>query len=108
MQKFVGLHDFTASTLTLPVVDTRNTDNASNRIAIIDIDQTCTNGCYDAPARLLVPIFNERVVCGLGKGIGKSGKNEGVERPLCFGQVLRPGARDEGGSISDGSDGRRA
>ena len=101
-----------ASTLTLPVVDnTRNTDNASNRIAIIDIgSNTVRMVVYDAPARLPVPIFNERVVCGLGKGIGKSGKlnAEGVERALCFGQVLRLGARDEGGSISDGSDGRRA
>ena len=75
-----------ASTLTLPVVDnTRNTDNASNRIAIIDIgSNTVRMVVYDAPARLPVPIFNERVVCGLGKGIGKSGKlnAEGVERAL--------------------------
>ena len=75
-----------ASTLTFPVVDnTRDNDSASNRIAIIDIgSNTVRMVVYDAPARLPVPIFNERVICGLGKGIGKSGKlhAEGVELAL--------------------------
>ena len=74
------------STLAFAAGDTtRTVDYASNRIAIIDIgSNTVRMVVFDAPARLPVPIFNERVVCGLGKGIGKSGKlnAEGVERAL--------------------------
>ncbi|MCD6073515.1 MAG: exopolyphosphatase [Rhodospirillales bacterium] len=45
------------------------------RIGIVDIgSNTVRMVVYDAPARLPVPIFNERVSCQLGKGIGKSGK----------------------------------
>ena len=75
-----------ASTLAFSTGDnTRTVDDASNRIAIIDIgSNTVRMVVFDAPARLPVPIFNERVVCGLGKGIGKSGRlnAEGVERAL--------------------------
>lgn len=52
------------------------------RIGIVDIgSNTVRMVVYDAPARLPVPIFNERVSCQLGKGIGKSGKlnPEGVK-----------------------------
>jgi len=45
------------------------------RIGIVDIgSNTVRMVVYDAPARLPVPIFNERVSCQLGKGIGKSGR----------------------------------
>jgi len=65
--------------------DTRTVEEAGDRIAIIDIgSNTVRMVVFDAPARLPVPIFNERVVCGLGRGIGKSGKLnvDGVERAL--------------------------
>ena len=63
----------------------RAADSESNRVAIIDIgSNTVRMVVFDAPARLPVPIFNERVDCGLGKGIGKSGKlnPDGVGRAL--------------------------
>lgn len=45
------------------------------RIGIVDIgSNTVRLVVFDAPARLPVPIFNERVDCQLGKGIGKSHK----------------------------------
>ena len=47
--------------------DTRTVEEAGDRIAIIDIgSNTVRMVVFDAPARLPVPIFNERVVCGLG------------------------------------------
>jgi exopolyphosphatase/guanosine-5'-triphosphate,3'-diphosphate pyrophosphatase len=55
------------------------------RIGIVDIgSNTVRMVVYDAPARLPVPIFNERVSCQLGKGIGKSGRlnPEGVKLAL--------------------------
>ena len=45
-----------------------------NRIGVVDIgSNTVRLVVFDAPARLPVPIFNERVVCGLGKGLGQTG-----------------------------------
>lgn len=55
------------------------------RIGIVDVgSNTVRLVVFDAPARLPIPIFNERVACRLGKGIGKSGKldPEGVEQAL--------------------------
>ena len=52
------------------------------RIGIVDIgSNTVRLVVYDAPARLPIPIFNERVACGLGKGLGQTGRlnPEGVE-----------------------------
>ena len=43
----------------------RAADSESNRVAIIDIgSNTVRMVVFDAPARLPVPIFNERVDCG--------------------------------------------
>ena len=60
-------------------------NEATNRIGIIDIgSNTVRMVVYDAPARLPVPIFNERVACRLGRGLGKTGKlnPEGVDLAL--------------------------
>jgi len=57
----------------------------TNRIGIIDIgSNTVRMVVYDAPARLPIPIFNERVACGLGKGLGRTGRlnPEGVTLAL--------------------------
>src|SRR5690554_1698471 len=46
---------------------------SGGRIGIVDIgSNTVRLVVYDAPARLPVPIFNERVACQLGRGIGKT------------------------------------
>ena len=66
-----------------------NTD-AGGRIGIVDIgSNTVRLVVFDAPARLPVPIFNERVTCRLGRGIGHTGKlnPEGVE--LAFKALAR-------------------
>ena len=58
------------------------TPTKDGRIGIVDIgSNTVRLVVYDAPARLPVPIFNERVSCELGKGLGHSGRlnPEGVE-----------------------------
>ena len=50
-----------------------NSEQANNRIGIIDIgSNTLRMVVYEAPARLPIPIFNEREICALGKGIGKT------------------------------------
>lgn len=59
-----------------------NNDIGKDRIGIVDIgSNTVRLVVYDAPARLPVPIFNERVACGLGIGMGSTGRlnPEGVE-----------------------------
>jgi exopolyphosphatase / guanosine-5'-triphosphate,3'-diphosphate pyrophosphatase len=61
---------------TSPISSTHNIGNVSadGRIGIVDIgSNTVRLVVFDAPARLPVPIFNERVACGLGKGLGQSG-----------------------------------
>ncbi len=46
-----------------------------NRIGIVDIgSNTIRLVVFDAPARLPIPIFNERITCGLGKGLGLTGQ----------------------------------
>jgi exopolyphosphatase/guanosine-5'-triphosphate,3'-diphosphate pyrophosphatase len=53
----------------------------AERIGVIDIgSNTVRLVVFDAPARLPVPIFNEGVICGLGRGLGKSGflNSEGI------------------------------
>lgn len=50
-------------------------ENGAGRIAIVDIgSNTVRLVVYDSLSRLPVPIFNERVTCALGRGLGKSGK----------------------------------
>ena len=67
-----------------PITSTGDSANISmaGRIGIVDIgSNTVRLVVYDAPARLPVPIFNERVACELGKGLGQTGRlnPEGVE-----------------------------
>ncbi len=55
---------------------------ATGRIAIVDIgSNTVRLVVYEALTRLPLPVFNERVTCGLGRGLGKTGKlnPDGVE-----------------------------
>ena len=65
------------------ILEKRSAFNKSNnpqpmgdhRIVIVDIgSNTVRLVVFDAPARLPVPILNERVVCSLGKGLGETGK----------------------------------
>ena len=61
----------------ITVIDRLNerATRTGGRIGIVDIgSNTVRLVVYDAPARLPVPIFNERVACQLGKGIGKTHK----------------------------------
>jgi exopolyphosphatase/guanosine-5'-triphosphate,3'-diphosphate pyrophosphatase len=52
----------------------KSTSLVGERIGIIDIgSNTVRLVVFDAPARLPVPIFNEGVICGLGRGLGKTG-----------------------------------
>ncbi len=63
---------------------------SNGRIGIVDIgSNTVRLVVFDAPARLPVPVFNERVSCRLGKGLGKFGKlnPKGVE--LAFRSLKR-------------------
>ena len=55
--------------------DTKNIQmSGDNRIGVVDIgSNTIRLVVFDAPARLPVPIFNERITCGLGKGLGQTG-----------------------------------
>ena len=47
----------------------------SGRIAIIDIgSNTVRLVVFDAPMRLPVPLFNEKVQCELGRGLAATGR----------------------------------
>ncbi len=62
---------------TSPISNTAEigTNSKDGRIGIVDIgSNTVRLVVFDAPARLPVPIFNERVACGLGKGLGQTGR----------------------------------
>ena len=70
--------------------DTVQELRTGGRIGIVDIgSNTVRLVVFDAPARLPVPIFNERVTCRLGRGIGQTGKlnPEGIE--LAFSTLAR-------------------
>ncbi|MBI3446694.1 MAG: Ppx/GppA family phosphatase [Magnetospirillum sp.] len=54
-------------------------------IGIVDIGSNSIRLCvYDLAQRVPVPLFNEKAVCGLGQGVGASGRlnPEGVEAAL--------------------------
>jgi exopolyphosphatase/guanosine-5'-triphosphate,3'-diphosphate pyrophosphatase len=55
--------------------DPNNTKlSEDNRIGVVDIGSNSVRlVVFDAPARLPVPIFNESIECGLGKGLGQTG-----------------------------------
>ena len=45
------------------------------RVAVVDIGSNSVRlVVYDAPARLPIPMFNEKAICALGLGLDKSGK----------------------------------
>ena len=55
------------------------------RIGVVDIGSNSIRlVVFDRPGRVPVPVFNERVICGLGKGLAGSGKlnQEGVDLAL--------------------------
>ncbi|MEP0336675.1 MAG: hypothetical protein ABJ388_18655 [Alphaproteobacteria bacterium] len=58
-------------------------DRAHGRVAVVDIGSSSVRlVVYDTPARLPVPIFNEKSDCGLVRGLAKTGKlnKKGVVR----------------------------
>ena len=57
----------------------------SGRVGVVDIgSNTVRLVVYDVPTRLPIPIFNEKAQCGLGLGLGKSGRlnPRGVEEAV--------------------------
>lgn len=61
----------------------RTAISESGRIAVIDIGSNSVRlVVYDTPTELPVPMFNEKVECALGRGLGKTGRlsPEGVEQ----------------------------
>ena len=61
----------------------RADDQAHGRVAVVDIGSSSVRlVVYDTPARLPVPIFNEKADCGLVRGLAKTGKlnKKGVVR----------------------------
>lgn len=57
----------------------------AGRVGVIDIGSNSIRlVVFDQLSRVPVPLFNERVICGLGKGLGRSGRlnPEGVELAL--------------------------
>ncbi len=55
---------------------------AANRVAVVDIGSNSVRlVVFDRPSRSPLPVFNEKVLCGLGRGLGESGRlaPEGIE-----------------------------
>ncbi len=51
------------------------TSRYSRRVAVVDVGSNSIRlVVFDRPGRVPVPIFNERVICGLGKGLAQSGR----------------------------------
>ena len=74
----------------LPLEGCLDPGEDSYRIGIIDIgSNTVRMVVYDAPARLPVPIFNERAICALGKGLDITGHLDPVGKELAFEALLR-------------------
>lgn len=47
----------------------------AGRVAVVDIGSNSVRlVVYDAPARLPIPMFNEKAICGLGLGLAASGR----------------------------------
>src|SRR3546814_17666233 len=65
--------------------DSRRPVLRGERIAIIDIGSNSIRlVIHDKAARVLLQVFNEKVMCGLGRGLGETGRlnAEGVARAL--------------------------
>ncbi|MDP6706113.1 MAG: Ppx/GppA family phosphatase [Alphaproteobacteria bacterium] len=59
--------------------------NASDRVAVLDVGSNSVRMVvYAPPARAPIPIFNEKVLCGLGRDFGRTGRldPEGRTRAL--------------------------
>ncbi|MCW8971353.1 MAG: Ppx/GppA family phosphatase, partial [Rhodospirillales bacterium] len=53
----------------------QNSDNGEGRVAVIDIgSNTVRLVVFDGPARVPIPMFNEKVACGLGRGLDRTGR----------------------------------
>ncbi|RNJ49548.1 exopolyphosphatase [Methylocystis hirsuta] len=64
---------------------TQRSDSAPKPVAIVDIGSNSVRlVAYQALARALTPIFNEKAMCGLGKGVVTTGRlpDEGVDRAM--------------------------
>src|SRR3546814_605017 len=65
--------------------DSRRPVLRGERIAIIDIGSNSIRlVIHDKAARVLLQVFNEKVMCGLGRGLGETGRlnAEGVAQAL--------------------------
>ncbi|MDJ0942958.1 MAG: Ppx/GppA family phosphatase [Kiloniellales bacterium] len=63
----------------------RNQRRTRRRVAVIDIGSNSIRlVAFQGPQRVPVPIFNEKVLCGLARGLGETGRlnPEGVESAL--------------------------
>ncbi|KAF0134501.1 MAG: Ppx/GppA phosphatase, partial [Methylocystaceae bacterium] len=64
---------------------TQRSDSAPKPVAIVDIGSNSVRlVAYQALARALTPIFNEKAMCGLGKGVVTTGRlpDEGVDKAM--------------------------
>ena len=76
-----------APKMRLPVLSAgiRNQRRTKRRVAVIDIGSNSIRlVALQGPQRVPVPIFNEKVLCGLARGLGETGRlnPEGVESAL--------------------------
>ncbi len=54
---------------------TRGSDHPAGRVAVVDLGSNSVRlVVFDGLSRTPVPVFNERVVCGLGRGLRASGR----------------------------------
>jgi len=60
------------------------------RVAVVDIGSNSIRlVVYDALSRVPVPIVNEKVMCGLGRGLGQSGRLNPEARALALANLAR-------------------
>ena len=76
-----------APRMRLPILSPgiRSHRRTQRRVAVIDIGSNSIRlVAFQGPQRVPVPIFNEKVLCGLARGLGKTGRlnPEGVESAL--------------------------
>ena len=76
-----------ASKVRLPILSPgmRNQRRGQRRVAVIDIGSNSIRlVAFQGPQRVPVPIFNEKVLCGLARGLGETGRlnPQGVESAL--------------------------
>ncbi|MEQ8650851.1 MAG: Ppx/GppA family phosphatase [Kiloniellales bacterium] len=60
------------------------------RIAVVDIGSNSIRlVVFDRPGRVPLPVFNERVICGLGKGLAQSGRLSAEGKASALPTLLR-------------------